>query len=108
MAAPEGGGSSEDGAEELLLPEGVLGGRHGDDEGVLADVRVTVRHQVGGRFGHLGRSRERSADKVVGSHNRGSRCVSGTQGKRRTEPPSEEKSVISRLAFQCYSPKEVY
>lgn len=50
---PSAGGSSEDGAEELLLPEGVLGGRHGDDEGVLAYVRVTVRHQVGGRFGDL-------------------------------------------------------
>lgn len=53
VAAPERGGSSEDGAEELLLPEGVLGGRHGYDEGVLAYVCVTVRHQVGSRFGDL-------------------------------------------------------
>lgn len=52
---PERSGSSEDGAEELLLPEGVLGGRHGDDEGVLAYVCVTIRHQVGGRFGDLER-----------------------------------------------------
>lgn len=47
------GGPSEDAAEELLLPERVLGGGHGHDEGVLAHVGVAVRHQVGGCFGHL-------------------------------------------------------
>lgn len=46
-------GASEDAAEELLLPEGVLGGGHGHDEGVLAHVGVAERHQVGGCFGHL-------------------------------------------------------
>lgn len=46
-------GSSEDGAEELLLPEGVLGGRQRHDERVLAYVRVAERHQVCGGFGDL-------------------------------------------------------
>ena len=55
VPAAERAASSEDGAEELLLPEGVLGGRHGYDEGVLAYVGVAVRHQVGGRFGDLER-----------------------------------------------------
>lgn len=46
-------GSSEDGAEELLLPEGVLRGRQRHDERVLAYVRVAERHQVCGGFGDL-------------------------------------------------------
>lgn len=50
--------SSEDGAEELLLPEGVLGGGHGHDEGVLAYVRLAVCHQVCGGFGYLKYSEE--------------------------------------------------
>lgn len=48
------GGSSEDGAEELLLPEGVLGGGDRHDEGVLTCVGVTVRHEVCSCFGDLG------------------------------------------------------
>lgn len=46
-------GSSEDGAEELLLPEGVLRGRQRHDEGVLAYVRVAEGHQVRGGLGDL-------------------------------------------------------
>lgn len=38
---------SEQSAEELLLPERVLWGGHRGDEGVVAGVRVAVRHQVG-------------------------------------------------------------
>lgn len=37
---------SEQSAEELLLPERILGGGHRGDEGVVEGVRVTVRHQV--------------------------------------------------------------
>lgn len=47
--------SSEDGAEELLLPERVLGGGDGHDEGVLSYVGVAVRHQVCSCFGNLKR-----------------------------------------------------
>lgn len=38
---------SEQSAEELLLPERILWGGHRGDEGVVAGVRVAVRHQVG-------------------------------------------------------------
>jgi len=48
-----GAGSSEDGAEELLLPEGVFRGRDGDDERVLSYVCVAVRHQIRRRLRHL-------------------------------------------------------
>lgn len=44
---------SEDGTEELLLSEGVLRRRHGDDERVLADVGLAVGQEVGGGLGHL-------------------------------------------------------
>lgn len=37
---------SEQSAEELLLPERILGGGHRGDQGVVAGVRVTVCHQV--------------------------------------------------------------
>lgn len=36
----------ENGAEELLLPEGVFRGRHWDDEGVLPHVGFTVGQEV--------------------------------------------------------------
>lgn len=55
--------SSEDGAEELLLSERVLGGGDGHDEGVLAYVSVAVRHQVCSCFGHL-----KCWDKGEGTH----------------------------------------
>lgn len=64
------GSSSEDAAEELLLPEGVLGGGDGHDEGVVAYVGVAVRHQVGSRFGDL-----RCGDEGKG-HAEGMRCLS--------------------------------
>lgn len=47
--------SSENGAEELLLPERVLRGGHGHDEGIFTYVCVTVRHQVCGCLGNLTR-----------------------------------------------------
>lgn len=51
--------------------------------------------------------RERSADKVVAQHNRGSNCISGMQGKRRTEPQSVEKSIISRFMVLYLKKKKV-
>lgn len=50
---PDKGGPSEDAAEELLLPEGVLRRRDRHDQRVVAYVRVTVGHQVRRCFGHL-------------------------------------------------------
>lgn len=47
------GPASEDGAEELLLSEGVFWRRHGDDERILSYMSVTVRHQIRRRLGHL-------------------------------------------------------
>lgn len=38
---------SKQSTEELLLPEGVLWGGYGGDQGVVTGVCVTVRHQVG-------------------------------------------------------------
>lgn len=38
---------SKQSAEEFLLPEGVLWGGHGGDQGVVTGVCVAVRHQVG-------------------------------------------------------------
>lgn len=43
----------ENGAEELLLPEGVFRGRHWDDEGVLPHVGFTVGQEVRGCLGDL-------------------------------------------------------
>lgn len=56
----EGQGNSEEGTEELLLPEGVLRSGHRGDEGILAGVGITVSHQVGCCLGHLGHSQEGS------------------------------------------------
>ena len=44
---------SQDGTEELLLPEGVLWGGHGRKERVLFSVGLTVRHQVSCCLRHL-------------------------------------------------------
>lgn len=55
--------SSEDAAEELLLPERVLGGGDGHDEGVLAYVCFAVRHQVCGGFGNL-QCRDKGGEKT--------------------------------------------
>lgn len=43
----------KNGAEELLLPEGVFRGRHWDDEGVLPHVGFTVGQEVRGCLGDL-------------------------------------------------------
>lgn len=54
----EGQNSSEEGTEELLLPEWVFRSGHRSDEGILTSVGITVSHQVCCRLGHLGHSHE--------------------------------------------------
>lgn len=46
-------GSSKEGTEELLLPEGVLRSGHRGDEGILTGVSITVSHQVCCCLGYL-------------------------------------------------------
>lgn len=54
----EGQGSSEEGTEELLLPEGILRSGHGGDEGILTGVGIAISHQICCCLGNLRHSQE--------------------------------------------------
>lgn len=70
---------SEDGTEELLLSEGVLRRRHGDDERVLADVGLAVGQEVGGGLGHL-QGHSTGAGSGAGSEGPRGACASPRTG----------------------------